>query len=144
MTITDKNTAILNWLYGCDELQDIFYLVGKSENGGTTIVPNSSEEWTKEFNDGTGEKELTFTLILHKAISTEPNTDENAKTQFDVEKIMEWIREQNEVENYPQFADDETIFEIEVLENLPNMAGQDEQTAKFMFAVKINYYKGVI
>lgn len=142
MTITDKNTAIMNWLYGCNELQDIFYLVGKAENGGTTIVPNSSEEWTKQFSDGTGEKELTFTLVMYKPVSSEPNSNENARTQYDVEKAMEWIREQNEVENFPQFADNEAIFEIEVLENQPNMAGQDKDTAKFMFAVKINYYKG--
>lgn len=142
MTITDKNTAILNWLYDCDEIKDIFYLVGNQENDSTTIVPNTAEEWTKRFNDGTGEKELTCTFIIYKSVSTEPNTDDNANALFDVEKVMEWVREQNAKSNYPQFADNETVFEIEVLENMPTMAGADEKTAKFIFAVKINYYKG--
>lgn len=142
MTTKDRNIAILNWLSQCGEIADIFCLVGKAKNDNTVFVPNVSEEWTKEFNDGTGEKELTFTLITYKDITTEPNTNDNAKAQFDVEKVMEWVREQNANSNYPQFADNETIFEIEVLENMPTMAGADEKTAKFMFAVKINYYKG--
>lgn len=142
MTIKDKNTAILNWLFQCEEIKDIFCLVGKAENNNTVFVPDVSEEWTKEFNDGTGEKELTFTLITYKDITTEPNTNDNAVIQFDVEKIMEWIKEQNKIGNYPEFADNEIIFDIEVLENMPNVAGVDEKTAKFMFAVKINYYKG--
>lgn len=142
MTITDKRTAILNWLYQCKEIKDIFCLVGEAKNDNTVFVPNVADEWTKEFNDGTGEKELTFTLITYKDITTEPNTNDNAVMQFDVEKIMEWIKEQNKIENYPVFADNEIIFDIEVLENMPNVAGLDEKTAKFMFAVKINYYKG--
>lgn len=142
MTITDKNTAILNWLYQCKEIKDIFCLVGEVENNSTTFVPNVSEEWAKKFNDGTGEKELTFTLITYKDITTEPNSNDNAVMQFDVEKIMEWIKEQNNIGNYPEFATDEIIFDIEVLENMPNVAGIDEKTAKFMFAVKINYFKG--
>lgn len=134
------NNNIIEWLLLCPAIRDVFFAFSRAEVDGTTIVPIASDEWLTHYLDGTGEKLYTMALIQYRELSDVPNSAENAEIQYDIEKIMNWIEEQNEKENFPDFGGD-CIEEISVLENMPEISGIDSTRAKYIFSVQIKYYK---
>jgi hypothetical protein len=140
----DKHTAMWNWLYQCPELSDLFFTFSQNKNGSAVLVPMAKEKAVKTFLDGSTINHYDFMLVLYKEINADtPNNTENVDVMVDVEKCMDWIETQNKDRNFPLFPTGCTVQRVENIQNMPTVAGQDESGAKYMFACRVIYKKGV-
>ena len=139
MNTNEKNNAIWEWLKTCEYLKDMFFNFGEDKNNNTIIASNVSEANIKEFVDGSKKKVYQFTVIQFKKTSIIPNSKQNINTLVDVTSVMEWIEAQDKIRNYPNFGSLCLIESVKNLQNIPNVAGQDKQGAKYMFAVEVTY-----
>lgn len=140
----DKHIAVWDWLMQCPYLKDMYFNFGKAVNNATIIVPKTAynDTWKegKSCINGGGIKYYDFAIIQFKAAVAEPNNTENIEILLDVEKIAKWIDEQEEKGNYPVFGDNETVLEVKALESPGGyVSGQDQDGAKYMIQVRIEY-----
>lgn len=109
--------------------------------GQTALQSVYSDESVMTYIDGSSDKEYIFAIIQIKQYDT-GITDPpiNVAEIFDIEVFMDWLNEQNKIGNFPDFGEKCTIYSIENLQNMPNLAGISEQgEAKYMFQCKVNY-----
>lgn len=137
--MVNKHTAMLTYMQQCTEIYDLFLNFSTSENGDTVIATSTNEFEVSGFVDGSALKWYDFAIVQYKPLTTEPNDTENAAIMLDVEKVMAWIIEQEEAENYPDFGTDCEVQEISVLQDVPTVAGQDQNGAKYMFNCRVEY-----
>ena len=84
-------------------------------------------------------KEYDFGVVQYKPINTNvPNNSDNAAEMFDVDLLMDWIKEQNKQRNFPQFEGC-TVQRVEVLNNMPVVTGQDDEVARYMAQCRVTY-----
>lgn len=136
MTLVNKSQIVMEWLMGCSEIKDLFFGFSKAENGKAMIIPTPDENWVTQYIDGSGEKVYELVFIAYQNFSDVPNSLENTNIQYDLEKIMNWVEEQNDKGNFPAI---ENVQEVRCLENMPNLSGVSEQCAKYMFTIQIKY-----
>ena len=110
--------------------------------GETSVSTSYSESWEKKYYRGHGIKRYDFAVILIRQFDT-GTSNVNIYEIFDVQKFMEWIEEQNRIRNFPDFGIDTEILSIENLQNMPNLAGidNDAAAAKYMFQCRVRYYE---
>lgn len=92
------------------------------------------------------QKEYGFTILITKEYSTSTD-DLNLEAMNFAQRFMDWIEEQNRLENYPDFGSDCEVLKMENLQNMPNLAGvnQEEGLARYMLQCRVIYMekKGV-
>ena len=136
----NKNQAIWEWLYACSEISDLFFNFGASANGNTIVGTTAAERVVRSFIDGSSIRQYDFAIIQFKPANTQiPNNTENVTIMFDVEAVMQWVDTQAAARSFPAFPTNCQIQNIENLNNMPVVAGQDELGAKYMFTVRITY-----
>lgn len=110
----------------------------QGEAGISTIY---SETWEKRHIRGHGIKRYDFAVTLIKQFDT-GTSSVNADEIFSAEKFMSWIDQQNKSGNLPDFGDNTKTISIENLQNMPNLAGvnNDGAIAKYMFQCRVRYY----
>ena len=138
--MTSKHQATWDWLYSCEDVQELFFAFSGNQNGQTVIIPTATEKVDKQYIDGTSMRRYDFSIAIYTAINPDvPNNDENVDVMENVENIMEWVDAQQKAQNYPDFPSNCSIMRVENLQNMPTVAGQDEQGGKFLFACRIVY-----
>lgn len=137
--MTNKHQAMIDYMEQCAEVADLFFNFSTSENGDTVIAPTASDYVVQEYIDKSALKWYDFSIIQFQPLSTEPNDDTNTAVIFDVETVMQWIIDQEDAENYPDFGDKCEVQEISVLQDMPTTAGIDQQGAKYMFSCRVEY-----
>ena len=69
--------------------------------------------------------------------------DANGDGIGDIQGIIDWITEQNDAQNYPDFGDKCSIEEMRVLTDNPNLDGIDTSTkpslARYSMSIRIDY-----
>lgn len=136
MNLLNKSKIVMDWLMQCPEIKDLYFAFSQAESGNNEILPIADENWIKKYIDDSGMKSYELAFIAYQTFSDVPNSDENAEIQFDLEKIMNWVEEQNEAENFPDLPN---VEEVKCMENMPNLSGVNEQCAKYMFTIQIIY-----
>ena len=86
------------------------------------LLTNYAEQAVKRFINGNVRKAYGFTIEVVKEYSTSGN-DLNLECMNFVQGFMDWIEEQNEQKNYPDFGERCEVEKIELLQNMPNFAG---------------------
>ena len=103
----------------------------------------------KPYIDGSVLKRFTFTLIDFRSIAyqavvkQEGYTNENVEEFLDVQGIMDWIEEQNDLRNFPDFGDKCQIDEMHTTTENPSLNGVDTSVtpalAKYSMSIQIDY-----
>ena len=103
----------------------------------------------KGFVDGSVSKRFTFTLIDYRSINYQalvklPNyQNENVSEFLDTQSIMDWVNEQNELRNFPDFGNDCVIENMRTATDEPNLNGVDTSVspslAKYSMSIIIEY-----
>lgn len=152
--VVDKNQAVIDWLSSCPQIRDnplFFNFINAKDENKQIITVSNDIIIDKPFIDGSVMKRYTFTLIDFKSISYNPviksldpiYTNENVEEMLDTQGIIDWIREQADIYNYPNFGDDCEIDELVVTNNTPMLNGIDTTTtpslAQYGLTVYINY-----
>ena len=151
MTV-DKNQAVINFLIQCPQIRDnpLFFNFAEAKNDNKQIVTMANDKSiNKGFVDGSVSKRFTFTLIDYRSINYQalvklPNyQNENVSEFLDIQSIMDWVNEQNELRNFPDFGNDCVIENMRTATDEPNLNGVDNSVspslAKYSMSIIIEY-----
>ena len=148
----DKNKAVIDFLLTCDYIKNnpLFFNFGeaKSDNKQIVTIANDTRVNTP-FIDGSVRKRYTFTIIDYKSVAykaiprREGATDENLENAFESQQVIDWVEEQSDLHNYPDFGVDCKIDDMRVVTDQPNMNGVDRNItpalAKYSISIRIDY-----
>lgn len=153
----DKNKAVVNFLLTCDYIKNspLFFNFGKAESDNKHIVtiPNDARV-NVPFIDGSVRKRYTFTIVDYKSVAynaviartvdqTTVPVSENLENAFEPQRVADWIEEQAELRNYPDFGSDCVIDDMKVVTDQPNASGVDRSMtpalAKYSISIRIDY-----
>lgn len=148
----DKNQAIIDFLMTCQAIQDnplFFNFLNAKDDNKQLVVTGNEKSIDKSFIDGSIRKRYTFTLIDYKSIAYQAIVNnpllvnENVQEAFEVQAIIDWISEQNDLRNFPDFGSDCEIEEMRTLTDNPNLNGVDTSLtpalAKYSMSIQIDY-----
>lgn len=148
----DKNTAMIEYINQFEPIKSsqLFFNFGDVDDGNKQIVINSSDtNVNNQYIDGSVLKRYTFTLIDYRTITYQsvvkkagyPN--ENVQEFLDVQSLIDWISEQNDSYNFPNFGEECIIDSIQALSNMPNINGVDKtikpNIAKYSVVIQVVY-----
>lgn len=107
-----------------------------------SLVTNYSGNIRKKYVRIGAEKEYGFSIIVVKAYSTDEDSLNLEAMNF-AQYLSDWIEEQNRQKIYPAFPGNCQIKKMEVLQNMPNLAGinSKERLARYMVQCKIIYFE---
>lgn len=150
--MVDKNKAVVAFLLNCPYIKDnpVFYNFGKVASENKQIVTLANDARTNvPYIDGSVRKRYTFTLIDYKSIvdrailQREGVSDENLDNAFEAQQIVDWVNEQSDLRNYPNFGTDCVIDDMVVGTDQPNITGIDRAVtptlAKYSISIRIDY-----
>lgn len=148
----DKNQAIIDFLMTCPTIQNnplFFNFLNAKDDNKQLVVTGNEKSIDKPFIDGSVEKRYTFTLIDYKSIAYQAivnnplYVNENVQEAFEVQAIIDWISEQNELRNFPNFGSDCIVEEMRTMTDNPNLNGVDTSItpalAKYSMSIQIDY-----
>lgn len=148
----DKNQAIIDFLIQCEEIKKsslYFNFINAKDANKQIITQSNDKSLNKFYIDGSVLKLYTFTVIAFTSVAPNPIpkspnlVSENVKDLADVQRIIDWITEQNELHNFPNFGQHCEIEEMEALTENPNLNGIDNTTspplAKYSLTIRISY-----
>lgn len=146
----DKNQAIIDFLMTCPLIRDnplFFNFIEASEDNKQILTLANEKNLNKQFIDGSVLKRYTFTIVDFKAMMPKPIVeglvDENVDNMLQVQEIIDWVTEQADEHNYPDFGEDCSIDDMRALSDNPNLNGVDSNVtpalAKYSVSIQIDY-----
>jgi len=148
----DKNQAMLNYLFNCPTVQNspLFFNFGEAKEDSTQFVTTSnSETYGTTFVDGSILKYYVFTLLTFKTISynavvkAEGYPDENLLEMAEFQEVIDWVNEQEDERNYPDFGADCVVDSIRCLTANPVLSdvdsSQEPAIATYSITIQVEY-----
>lgn len=148
----DKNQAVIDYIITCPTILNspLYFNFINAKDDTNQLFTESTDTYTnKPFIDGSVEKLYTFTIITYKSaadiavVKQSGYENENLSDMSDIQKLIEWINEQNEARNFPDFGEDCIIDSIETTTEQPKFEGIDEQIspplAVYSTSIQIKY-----
>ena len=148
----DKNKAIVTFLLTCPYIKDnpLFYNFGKVSPDNKQIITLANDTSVNiPFIDGSVRKRYTFTILDYKSVADrailnrEGVSDENLDGAFEAQQVIDWVEEQADARNYPNFGTDCVVDDMVVVTDQPNMNGIDRAVtpalAKYSISIRIDY-----
>lgn len=148
----DKNQAIIDFLINCPAIEAnplFFNFIHAKQDNKQVITMGNEKTLDRSYINGDVLKRYTFTIIDFKSVAynavvkQEGYPDENLEDMASVQDIVDWITEQNELRNYPDFGEKCQIEDMTVLTDNPNLNGIDTNTsptlAKYSMSIQIQY-----
>lgn len=150
--MVDKNQAIIDFLMQCPAIAEnpvFFNFLNAKDNNKQIITQSTDRSLNHSYVDGSVGKRYTFTIIDFRSITYQPlpkqpgYSSENVEEMLDVQGILDWVNEQADIENYPDFGDNCLIDRMETTTDIPNLDGVDTQMApalaKYSISIQIDY-----
>lgn len=150
--MVDKNQAVIDYLIQCPQILNsplYFNFINAKDDTNQFLTVSSDRYTNRSFIDGSIEKTYTFTIITFKSaadiavVKVGGFSNENVSDMSDIQALIDWVREQNEIQNYPNFGEDCIIESIMPTTDNPNFDGIDEQTspplAVYSTSIEIRY-----
>ena len=146
----DKNNAVIEFLKTCSIIQDnpLFFNFAENEDGNNHFI-TETDKIKKTYVDGSVLKQYTFTIasyfsVAYNAVVGDTNfNDQNMENMAIVQEILDWIEEQADNNNYPDFGSDCEIDDMTTLTTDPDLDGIDTSVnppvARYSVGVQIQY-----
>ena len=148
----DKNKAVIDYLLQCQDIYNsplYFNLIDAKDNTIQILTTAEDKAMSKPFIDGSVQKRYTFNLITFKSISdmeivkAEGYDNENVDELKDVQKLLDWVVDQDVLRNYPDFGDTCSIDSIDTTTDVPNFNGINTEItpplAMYSISIVIEY-----
>lgn len=150
----DKNKAIIDYILTCPQVRDsaaLYFNFINAKNDTTQIVTNSNDVYNnRTYIDGSVARRYTFTLITFRSVSENPvvvslqdYSNENVVDLDTIQGLIDWIREQNDLHNFPDFGDTCDIQSIETTTDSPNLDGINSEVtpmlAMYSITIQVDY-----
>lgn len=149
--MVDKNKAILDFIttYTGITTSPIFVNFINAKNDDIQFLTSSNDKsLNRKFIDGSVMKQYTFSLVITKsitdmAIAKDLLENENIDDMADIQAFMDWVNEQGENQNYPNFGEDCVIEEMHTAAENPSLDGINTEVspalALYSMEIRINY-----
>ena len=110
-------------------------------DGNTSLLTTGYGELVKTYTDGEKLKKIQCEIRQVKPMSSYSNTNENAEQMARVQEFLDWINEQGEKKNFPDFGTKCRIQKLSTPEGVeyPMLTGVFEGTALYAFPFEITY-----
>lgn len=144
MVKPNLNQKTIEWLKQNPDIGKLYTIFGEEKAGAVIFTPVMDRPFENKYIDGSFRRAFTIalntfqTISRHTVDSVAPEITQNIEKFFKVENIIEWIEEQHESHNFPDFTPYE-IEEIQILARNPNMAGQSLELVRYMCQFRILY-----
>ena len=150
--MVDKNQAVIDYLITCPQILNspLYFNFINAKNNTNQFLTSSRDAYTNiKYVDGSVLKVYTFTIITFKSAAdiAVPKLigyeNENVSDMATIQSLIDWIHEQEELRNYPNFGEQCEIDEILTTSDSPNFDGIDEQVspplAVYSVSIQIKY-----
>lgn len=122
---------------------DMYFNFIDQDNAGTntSLLPVSYGELIKEYADGGKLRKVSFEIRQVKPLAQNSNTLQNVEQIQLVQKFMNWIKEQDENKNYPDFGEGTTIEKMGFAKGvvMPALIAFYDNSALYGFPFEITY-----
>lgn len=147
----DKNKAILDFIttYEGIETSPIFInFINAKDNDIQFLTDSNDIALNQRFIDGSIMKRYTFSLVFttsitSMAIAKDLMVNENIDDIADIQKFIDWINEQGNIQNYPDFGEDCVIEEMHTTSENPSLDGLNTEAspviALYSVEIRIDY-----
>lgn len=152
MANIDKNQAVIDFLITCPYIRDnplFFNFLNAKDDNKQLVVTGNEKSMNVKYVDGSEKKRFTFTIIDYKSIAYQAvvkqagYVNENVQEVFETQALIDWIADQNDSHNYPNFGQDCIIEEMRTSTDNPNLNGVDTSVspalAKYSISIQIDY-----
>ena len=150
--MVNKNQSIIDFLLECPEIKQnslYFNFISAKDTNKQIITQSNDKSLNRTYIDGSVLKRYTFTIISFISIAPNPipkiegKVDENVSDLVNIQSIIDWVTEQNDNYNYPDFGEHCEINSIEALSENPNLDGIDNSSspplAKYSLTIRVEY-----
>lgn len=148
----DKTTAIINYLLTCPAVKNsplYFNFVEAKDKSKQIITLANDKQTDKPYIDGSVMKRFTFTIQDFHAVKFDPvnpllvSVDQNVESYVNAQGIIDWITEQDDTRNYPDFGENCEIESISALTDNPDTNGVQTagglNLAKYSVNIRVEY-----
>lgn len=105
------------------------------------IIPQYSDRNVRDYINGDRQRQYSFSFIIVRPYSSDPLDVLNTEAMELGQAFMDWIEQQDEAGDYPDFGEGCEVERMEVLQNMPNLASVNakEGIARYMIQGRIIY-----
>lgn len=148
----DKNKAVIEYLLTCEDIADsplYFNLIDAKDNTIQILTTAEDKTMSRPYIDGSVPKRYTFNLITFKSISDmeivkdEDYPNENVDELQTVQQLLDWIIEQQDLRNYPDFGENCIVDSIDTTTDTPRFDGINTEIqpplAMYSISIVIEY-----
>lgn len=152
MNREDKNHKMVEYLADCEALSNgpLFFNYAEESNESNHIVTIADDKaLQKPYVDGSVLKQYTFEIICYRPLSNNPLVnepgfmDENIENMAEVQKVLDWIEEQEDNRSYPDFGEKCLPDRIYCMTDDPNLYAIDTEAdpplAKYSVVIRFEY-----
>ena len=148
----DKNQAVIDYIIQCPEIVNspLYFNFLNANDGTNQFLTQTSERYgSKRYIDGSILKIYSFMIVAFKStadiavVKLDGYPNENISDMADIQALIDWIQEQEDLHNYPNFGEDCLVEEISTTSENPHFDGIDEQVspplAIYSVTIEIKY-----
>lgn len=148
----DKNKAVVDFLITCPQIYNsplYFNFINASDSTKQIMTIANDYYTSKPYVDGSVSKLYSFTLVEFKSVSDMPIVklsgydSENIEDISEVQQLIDWIAEQEELHNYPNFGEDCIVERMRSTKDTPNLEGVNTDVtpplAMYSVTIEIEY-----
>lgn len=148
----DKNKAMISYLLSCHTILQnplFFNFINAKDNNNQIITESNIRDLQKPYIDGSVKKRYTISIILFKSISQnaivkmQGYEDENVEDLAAVQELIDWITDQSNAQNYPDFGSDCIIDDLYTTTSNPTLDGIDTTVqpplARYSVSIVVEY-----
>lgn len=148
----DKTQAMIEYLITCPSIAQsslYFNFINAQDDDKQFVTVANEKLMQRPFVDGSVQKRFTFTIIDFRSVAYQElvklhiDTNENVEEFLDVQGVIDWIDEQNQARNFPDFGAACTIDSITTTTDNPNLNGVDTSVkpalAKYSISIQVDY-----
>lgn len=150
--MTDKQEAIINYILQCPQIKDTplyFNFINAKDNTSQIVTTANDRFLDKPYITGSVEKQYSFRILIFKSITDdalvklEGFAHENVEELAYVQALIDWISEQNELKNLPDFGEECDVDSIETSAETPRLEGINMEVAPplamYSVTIRIHY-----
>lgn len=148
----DKTEAIIQYLLTCPRIANsslYFNFINATDEDKQFLTVANDKALDKTYIDGSVLKRFTFTIIDYRSVAYQEmarydiTANESVEEYLDVQALIDWINDQEDIHNYPDFGEHCIIEHIGTASQNPNLNGVDTQAnpalAKYSISIQIDY-----
>lgn len=136
---SSKHIAMKNWVQSFLDDNYLYFESTEAYPNVRTLVPNYGDYVRSTDILGNKYKSYSFVFVGYETIDL-GTSDTNATNMEIFDSFNKWLEEQQESENFPDFGEKCSEYEIVILQNMANLASiQDDNLAKYMLGARIDY-----